>query len=188
MKPWVIALIVIAAIVVLVVIAVVAFYNSLVRARNNVKESYSTMDVYLKKRYDLIPNLVETVKGYAKHEKDTLTKVIEARNMAMNSETVGDKAKNENMLSSTLKSMFALSENYPALQANTNFMDLQKQLQQIESEIAQSRKYYNAVVKDFNNKIEVFPSNIIASMFKFKPADMFEVENAEEKKNINVQF
>lgn len=188
MSAGLIALIVVAAVVLLVVITVVAVYNTLVRLRNNVEEGYSTMDVYLKKRYDLIPNLVETVKGYAKHEKETFTNVIEARNMAMNANSVEDKVKNENILSGTLKSLFALSENYPALQANQNFMDLQQQLQQIESEIAQSRKYYNAVVKQFNNKIEVFPSNIIAGWFKFKRTSMFEVENAEEKKNVQVKF
>ncbi len=183
---WV--LLVIVALIVVLALYVMGVYNSLVRFRNDVEEGFSTMDVYLKKRYDLIPNLVETVKGYAKHEKETLTKVIEARNMAMSATTVEDKLKNENALSGTLKSLFALSENYPDLKANQNFIDLQSQLKQIETDIANSRKYYNGVVKVFNNKIEVFPSNIVAGMFKFKRKPMFEVESAEERKNVKVQF
>ncbi len=162
-------------------------YNSLIRLKNNVEEGYSTMDVYLKKRYDLVPNLVATVKGYAKHEKETLEKVIQARNIAMDA-TGADKAKAENALSSTLKSLFALSENYPELKANANFMDLQSQLQQLELDIANARKYYNGVVKQLNNRIQVFPSNIIARMFGFTAKEMYEVDSAEERKNVKVEF
>ncbi len=183
-----IALGVIAFLVVVAVIYVVATYNRLIGLRNTTEESFSTMDVYMKKRYDLIPNLVETVKGYAKHEKDTLEKVIQARNMAMSSNNVEEKAKNENMLSGTLKSLFALSENYPELKADTNFMDLQQQLKQLEEEIAQSRKYYNATVRNLNNVVDMFPSNIIAKWFKFERKPSFEVDSEEERKNVKVQF
>lgn len=146
------------------------------------------MDVYLKKRYDLIPNLVNTVKGYAKHEKETLDAVILARNSAMDASNVKDKVKQENALTSTLKNLFALSENYPELKANANFMSLQEQLQSVEQDIANARKYYNSVVNMLNIKIEMFPSNLIAKWFKFSKRDMFEVSNAIEKENVKVEF
>ena len=184
--------IVIAALVVILVIATIAWiistYNAFIKLRNNVDEGFSTMDVYMKKRYDLIPNLVETVKGYAKHEESTLTKVIQARNMAMNSATTEEKMKNDNILTETLKSLFAVSENYPELQANQNFMDLQNQLKTLEAEIANSRKYYNGVVKVYENKREKFPSNIIAKMFKFEEKPFYEVDSEEERKTVKVQF
>ncbi len=184
--------IVIAALVVILVIATIAWiistYNAFIKLRNNVDEGFSTMDVYMKKRYDLIPNLVETVKGYAKHEESTLTKVIQARNMAMNSATTEEKMKNDNILTGTLKSLFAVSENYPELQANQNFMDLQNQLKTLEAEIANSRKYYNGVVKVYENKREMFPSNIIAKMFKFEEKPFYEVDSEEERKTVKVQF
>lgn len=184
--------IVIAAVVIILIIAIVAWiistYNAFVRLRNNVEEGFSTMDVYMKKRYDLIPNLVETVKGYAKHEEETLSKVIQARNMAMNSATAEEQMKNDNILTGTLKSLFAVSEAYPQLQANQNFMDLQNQLKTLEAEIANSRKYYNGVVKVYENKREVFPSNLIAKWFKFQEKPFYEVDNEEERKNVKVQF
>ncbi len=184
--------IVIVAVVVILIIAIVAWiistYNAFVRLRNNVEEGFSTMDVYMKKRYDLIPNLVETVKGYAKHEEETLSKVIQARNMAMNSATAEEQMKNDNILTGTLKSLFAVSEAYPQLQANQNFMDLQNQLKTLEAEIANSRKYYNGVVKVYENKREVFPSNLIAKWFKFQEKPFYEVDNEEERKNVKVQF
>ena len=184
--------IVIAAVVVILIIAIVAWiistYNAFERLRNNVEEGFSTMDVYMKKRYDLIPNLVETVKGYAKHEEETLSKVIQARNMAMNSATAEEQMKNDNILTGTLKSLFAVSEAYPQLQANQNFMDLQNQLKTLEAEIANSRKYYNGVVKVYENKREVFPSNLIAKWFKFQEKPFYEVDNEEERKNVKVQF
>lgn len=184
--------IVIAAVVVILIIAIVAWiistYNAFVRLRNNVEEGFSTMDVYMKKRYDLIPNLVETVKGYAKHEEETLSKVIQARNMAMNSATAEEQMKNDNILTGTLKSLFAVSEAYPQLQANQNFMDLQNQLKTLEAEIANSRKYYNGVVKVYENKREVFPSNLIAKWFNFQEKPFYEVDNEEERKNVKVQF
>lgn len=180
----IIALIVIAVIVV----AVIGMYNGFIKLKNNCEEAFATMDVYLKKRYDLIPNLVETVKGYAAHEKETLTKVIEARNMAQGAATVEDKIAGENQLQGTLKSLFAIAENYPDLKANQNFLDLQNQLKKVEEDIANSRKYYNAVVKQFNVKCEAFPSNIIAGIFKFEKKAMFEVDAAEERQNVKVSF
>lgn len=166
----------------------ISVYNSLVGLRNSVDEAYSTMDVYMKKRYDLIPNIVETVKGYAKHEKETLTKVIEARNMAINATAPEDKAKAENVLNSTLKTLFALSESYPELKANQNFLDLQNSLKTLESEIANARKYYNGTVKVYNVKREVFPSSIIAKMFNFEKRALFEITNEEERKAVKVEF
>ncbi len=168
-------------------IYVMSAYNGFVKLRNMKDEAFATMDVYLKKRYDLIPNLVETVKGYASHEKDTLEKVIAARNMAASATSVEDKMAGENALTGTLKTLFAVAESYPDLKANQNFMDLQKQLQSLEGEIAQSRKYYNGVVKEYNTKTEVFPSNIIAGIFGFVKATYFEIEEG-ERENVKVSF
>lgn len=183
-----IILIVVLAIIAILVIWFIGAYNGFIKLKNSVEEAFSTMDVYMKKRYDLIPNLVETVKGYASHEKETLEKVVAARNMAANSATVEDKLANEGILSGTLKSLFAVAENYPDLKANQNFMDLQQQLKRVEEDIANSRKFYNAVVKKFNTKCEVFPSNIVAGMFHFERKPMFEVEAEEERQNVKVQF
>ena len=180
--PWVIA-----GVVVLLIIWAISVYNSLIKMRNNVEEGFSTMDVYLKKRYDLIPNLVETVKGYATHERETLQKVIAARNAAMSATDPEAKIEAENALSGTLKTLFAVAEAYPDLKANQNFMDLQNQLKKIEEDIANSRKYYNAVTKKYNTKIEVVPSNIIAGMFGFKRKPLFEIA-VEERENVKVQF
>lgn len=187
MSAGTIILIIILAIIFILLIWAIAAYNGFVRLKNSSEEAFSTMDVYLKKRYDLIPNLVETVKGYASHEKETLEKVVKARNMAANSTTVEDKIANETVLSGTLKSLFAVAESYPDLKANQNFMDLQQQLKNVEEDIANSRKYYNAVVKQLNTKIEMFPSNIIAGIFRFKRKPMFEVEAEEERQNVKVQ-
>ena len=151
-----IIILIILAIIVILSIWVISAYNGFIRLRNMVEEAFSTMDVYLKKRYDLIPNLVETVKGYAKHETGTLEKVVEARNFAAGAKTIEGRIQGENMLENTLRSLFALAEAYPDLKANTNFLDLQSQLQRIEDEIANSRKYYNAIVKELNTKIESF--------------------------------
>lgn len=180
--------IIIAAIVVILIIWIIASYNGFIKAKNNVEESFSTMDVYLKKRYDLIPNLVETVKGYAKHESETLNRVISARNMAEGASTIEDKIQGENMLTGTLRSLFAVAENYPDLKANQNFLELQGQLKQVEEDIANARKYYNAIVKIFNNKCEMFPSNILAGIFHFEKKPMFEVEAEDERKNVKVEF
>ena len=178
----------IALIALIIVIWGVMTYNTFVRMRNGVEESFSTMDVYLKKRYDLIPNLIEVVKGYAKHEKETLSKVIEARNAAMTSTNAEERIKNENALTGTLRSVFALSEAYPELKADTHFNELIGQLKNIEDEIASSRKYYNGNVKQFNTKIEVFPSSIIANLKKFEKKPLYEIDNIEERKNIKVEF
>lgn len=179
---------IILGIVVVIVIAFISIYNTLVKNKNMVEEGFSTMDVYLKKRYDLIPNLVETVKGYASHEKETLEKVISARNSAVSANTPEAKIEAEGQLGQVLGRLFALSENYPDLKANTNFMDLQRQLQTLETEIAQSRKYYNAVTREYNVKTETFPSVIVANMFGFKKMPLFEVEQEQERQNVKVQF
>ena len=180
--------IIIAIIIVAVVIWFVSTYNGLIKARNSVEEGYSTMDVYLKKRFDLIPNLVETVKGYAKHEKETLESIVAARTKVTNAGTVEERAEAENQLSGALKTLFAVAEAYPDLKANTNFLDLQSQLQQVEQDIANARKYYNAVVKKYNNKCEMIPSSIVANMFNFKRKPMFEVDSAAERENVSVNF
>ncbi len=176
-------------IVIVLVIAVwlVSAYNGFVRLRNMVREAYSTMDVYMKKRYDLIPNLVETVKGYAQHEKSTLENVISARNSAINASSVKDRIEGENALTGTLRSLFALAESYPDLKANSNFVELQKQLQSVEADIANSRKYYNSVVRSMNTKVESFPSSIVASIFGFRQEPMFEI-SSDERQNVRVQF
>lgn len=183
----------IAAAIVIAVIAIVIWfistYNAFVRLKNNGDEAFSTMDVYLKKRYDLIPNLVATVKGYAKHESETLEKVVAARNLAMNSKTAEEKIANDAELSKNLKTLLnVVMEQYPDLKANTNFIDLQNTLHSLEGEIANSRKYYNGVIKAYNTKREVFPSNIVAKCFKFEKRPLYEVDSAEERKNVKVEF
>ena len=176
-------------IIVLAVLALWAIgaFNKFVKLRNIVEEAFSTMDVYMKKRFDLIPNLVETVKGYASHEKGTFESVTKARTAIQEASTVEDRMEAENMLTGTLRTLFAVAEAYPELKANENFMDLQGQLQTVEVDIANSRKYYNATVKEYNTKTEMFPSNIIANIFGFKRKPMFEVEEA-ERQNVKVEF
>lgn len=179
-------------IIVLIIIAVIAIffitmYNGFVKLKNKVEEAFATMDVYMKKRFDLIPNLVETVKGYAAHEKETLQAVTEARTAIMNAKTTEERLENEGVLSGALKSLFAVSEAYPDLKANQNFLDLQKQLQKVEEDIANSRKYYNAVVREYNTKTETFPANLIAGMFGFTKKAMFEI-NESERENVEVSF
>jgi LemA protein len=185
-----IALLIVVIIVAVIVIWLIAAYNGFITLRNRVEEAFATIDVYLKKRYDLIPNLVETVKGYAAHERQTLSDVIEARNQAVEQTNASTETKiaNENMLTGALGRLFALAENYPILKADTQFLDLQRQLQVIETDLAQARKYYNANVKTFNTKREVFPSNIVASMFKFKPFVYFQLDSEAEKENVKVDF
>ena len=156
--------------------------------KNQVEEAWSTTDVQLKKRYDLIPNLVETVKGYAKHESGTLEAVIKARNIAISAKTTDEKINAENALSGTLKSLFKLKEAYPELKANQNFIDLQNQLRNIEDEIASARRYYNAVVREFNTRLEIFPSNIVARRIRLEKQKYFELDSEEERKNVKVQF
>lgn len=172
----------------LLVLGTISIYNRLVRLRNTMKASWSDIDVQCKKRYDLVPNLVETVKGYASHEKSVFENVTQARSMAMQATTPAEMAKAENMLRDTLKSLFAVAEAYPELKANTNFLQLQSQLQELENQIEAARRYYNAVVRDFNTQIEAFPSNLVASVFGFKQGDFFELETPEERRAVKVSF
>lgn len=184
-------LIVILIVLAVLVIIIIGMYNSLIRLKNRVDEAWSDIDVQLKRRYDLIPNLIETVKGYASHEKDTLEKVIVARNTAMGAQKSGDaktQVEAENMLSSTLKSIFALSENYPDLKANSNFVELQRELSDTENKIQASRRFYNGNVRDFNTKLEIFPTNIIGNMLGFKSRDYFEISDEKERENVKVKF
>ena len=167
---------------------VISAYNGFISMRNKVEEAFATMDVYLKKRYDLIPNLVETVKGYATHEAGTFEKVTAARNMAAGATNIEDKIAGENMLQGALKSLFAVAEAYPDLKANLSFLDLQSQLKMLEDDIANARKYYNAVVKTFNTMVEVFPGNILANLFGFKRKTMFEVSEESQRETVKVQF
>lgn len=179
---------IILAVVVLVLLFTIGVYNGLIRLKNKTEEAWSDIDVQLKRRYDLIPNLIETVKGYAKHEKGTFEKVAEMRSQAMQAETPAEKAKTENMLTETLKSLFAVAENYPDLKANQNFLDLQNQLSQVEETIQQSRRYYNGNVRDFNIKIEVFPNNLFAGIMGFKKFEFFEIADSKERENVKVEF
>ena len=170
-----ITLYVILALVVIVLIWIVASYNGFITLVNRAKESWADIDVQLKRRYDLIPNLVNSVKGYAAHEKTTFEEVTQARTAAMGATGVADKAKAENMLSGTLKSLFAVSENYPELKANQNFLDLQAQLTDTENKIQAARRFYNVNVRDLNVKVESFPSNIIAGTFHIQKMEFFEL-------------
>ena len=182
---FMVILIVLIVVIVLLLLYVVSCYNKLVRLSNKVDEGFSTMDVYLKKRFDLIPNLVETVKGYAKHESETLQSVIRLRNMAKTSKDVVD---SENKITEAIQGIFAVAEQYPDLKANTNFMDLQNQLKKVEEDIANARKYYNALVREYNDAILSVPTNIIASMFHFEKKTMFEVSDANQRENVQVKF
>lgn len=175
-------------IVAVLVLWVVGAFNGLVVARNRVKESWSDIDVQLKRRYDLIPNLVETVKGYASHEKSALEAVISARAKAMGAGTVAEHGQAENMLSGALKNLFALSEAYPDLKASANFVELQKELTDTEDKIQAARRFYNSNVLNMNNKVEQVPTNIIANMFGFKKEPFFELGSPAERENVKVQF
>lgn len=180
-------LVIILAIVIVIVVWAISVYNSLVKSKNRCEEALSGIDVHLNKRYDLIPNLVETVKGYAKHEEKTLESVINARNACLGATTIDEKSKADGVLSSTLKNLFALSESYPDLKANVNFISLQESLNKIEEEILNARKYYNAAARSFNDKIMVFPSNLIASLSGFKKLSYVDVDD-EKKENVKVSF
>lgn len=174
-------------VIALLVIYVLVTYNVFVKMKNRVDESFSTMDVYLKKRWDLIPNIVETVKGYAKHEKSTLSDVIKLRNGAYDNMSSDEKIKANQQLSKGITKIMALAEQYPDLKANENFKDLSTQLTKIEDEIANSRKYYNGVIRIYNNKVEMFPSNIFARLFGYKSKSMFEA-SANERENVKVKL
>ena len=179
---------IILAIVVVLIIAIISLYNNLVRLRMKVKNAWSQIDVQLQRRFDLIPNLVETVKGYMKHEEGTLTKIAELRTSWANATSVSEKAELNNQLSSTLKTIMAVSESYPELKANQNFSELQQELQNTENKLTFARQFYNDSATIYNTKLEVVPSNIIASMFHFEPAELFKVDSEEARKNVKVDF
>jgi LemA protein len=186
----VVAVIVIAAVLVLLLLLIVLIYNSLIRSRNRVDNAWSQIDVQLRRRYDLIPNLVETVKGYAAHERQTLEAVTSARTNAMNAQQSGNvqqQAQAENALTGALKSLFAVSEAYPDLKANQNFLQLQEELTSTEDRIAYARQFYNDSVLNYNNSIQVFPKNLLAGTFNFEKREFFETE-PEEQGPVKVQF
>lgn len=183
MSPFMI----LALLIVLLIIFVIFTYNKMIKMRNRVNEAWSDIDVQLKRRYNLIPNIVETVKGYATHEDAVFTKVTEARSNAINATNMKDQGVAENMLSGALKSLFAVAENYPELKANENFMQLQTELVDTEDKIQAARRFHNTVVRDFNTKIQSFPNSIVAKMFKFQDREFFEAEE-DEKENVEVSF
>ncbi len=175
-------------VLVVLVIATISIYNGLVRLRVRAESAWADIDVQLKRRYDLIPNLVETVKGYAGHERDTLEAVIEARNRAMSAQGPADKAVAEGALAGALKSLFALAEAYPQLRAVESFTRLQASLEEIENSVQSARRYYNAVVRDLNTKIDQFPSNVVANMFRFHKEEFFELSSEAEREAPRVSF
>ena len=171
-----------------IVLWIIFTYNRLITLRNRTKEAWADIDVQLKRRYDLIPNLVETVKGYASHERELFEKVTEARARAMGAKTIKEKGEAENVLSGTLKTLFAVSENYPQLQASENFLELQRELTDTEDKIQAARRFYNGNVRDLNIKIESFPANIIANIFGFGKMEFFEIEEAAAREPVEVKF
>jgi LemA protein len=187
----IIAIVVIIVVLVLIIAIVcwaIGARNSFIKLKNTCEEAFSTIDVYLKKRYDLIPNLVETVKGYAKHESETLANVIALRNKAMGATTTAEKIEADANLSNAIKSINVVAERYPDLKANANFLDLSNQLKGIEAELANARKYYNGTVKTFNTQKDIFPKSIIANKMKLEKLPYFELDSAEERKNVSVKF
>lgn len=179
---------IILAIVVILVIAIISMYNGLVSSRVKVDNAWSQIDVQLQRRFDLIPNFVETVKGYAAHESETFEKITSLRTSWANANTVAEKADLDNQLSGALKTIMAVSENYPDLKANQNFSELSEELRNTENKISFSRQFYNDTVTMYNQKLQIFPSNIIANMFNFTPRELFTVDNAEARKNVKVDF
>lgn len=173
--------IIIAVIAGLLILVVIGSYNLLVSSRNRVKNGWHQIDVQLKRRIDLIPNLVETVKAYAAHEREVFEKIAEARNQAINAHGPGEAARADSQLTSTLKTLFALVENYPDLKANQNFMRLQEELTHTENKIAFARQFYNDVVLEYNNRVQMFPTNIIAALFRFQPAEFYEIPETERE-------
>ena len=184
----VIAIIVVVAVVLLLGIFTILSYNSLVSSRENVESQRAGIETQLQRRLDLIPNLVETVKGYMGHEEGVLTKVTELRTSWANAKSVSEKAELDNELSGTLKTIMAVSENYPDLKANQNFSELQEELRSTENKISYSRQFYNDAVTMYNTRLETFPSNLVASVFNFKAETLFEAESAEARKNVKVDF
>jgi len=181
-------LIIILVVLIVLGLWVVMIYNGLVRLKVRTNEAWSDIDVQLKRRYDLIPNLINTVKGYATHERELFEKVTKARANAMNAQNPEEKAGAENMLTGALKSLFAVSENYPDLKANENFLELQRELSDTENKIQASRRFYNGNVRDLNTKIQVFPDSIVANMLKIGKREFFEIEDAKEKETPKVEF
>ena len=179
---------VIVVIIIVLLIIIAGMYNGLVTSRNKVKNAWSQIDVQLQRRFDLIPNLVDSVKGYMKHEEGVLTKVTELRTSWANATTVAEKADLDNQLSGALKTIMAVSENYPDLKANQNFSELQEELRNTENKISYSRQFYNDSVTMYNTKLEVIPTNIIAGIFNFKPEQLFKAESEEARKNVKVDF
>ena len=179
---------IILAVIIVIAIVLIALYNGLVQARLRVDNAWSQIDVQLQRRFDLIPNFVETVKGYMTHEKETFEKITELRSSWSDSASVAEKANLDNQLSTTLKSIMAISENYPELKANQNFSELSEELRNTENKISFSRQFYNDTVTSYNTKLEVFPSNLIANMFNFKPRELFQTESSEARKNVKVDF
>lgn len=179
---------IIIAIVVIIIIAVIGMYNSLVQSKIKVDNAWSQIDVQLQRRFDLIPNFVETVKGYMTHEKETFEKIANLRTSWANTQSISEKANLDNELSNSLKTIMAVAENYPDLKANQNFSELSEELRNTENKISFSRQFYNDTVTMYNTKLEVFPSNIIANIFKFKPRELFKTENDEARKNVKVDF
>ena len=172
----------------LIVLWAIFTYNRLVTLRNRAKEAWSDIDVQLKRRYNLIPNLVETVRGYATHERELFEKVTEARTRAMGAQTMKEHSEAENMLSSTLKTLFAVAENYPQLRASENFLELQKEIRDTEDKVQAARRFYNGNVRDLNIKVEIFPAKIVASVFGFQKMDFFEIEEAAAREPVKVKF
>ncbi len=175
-------------ILLVIVLAIFYLYNGLVTSKNRVKNAWSQIDVQLQRRFDLIPNLVESVKGYMDHEQSVLEKITELRTSWANAGTISEKAELDNQLSGALKTIMSVTENYPDLKANQNFSELQEELRSTENKISYSRQFYNDSVTMYNNKLEMVPTNIIAQMFKFEPAELFRVEAEEVKQNVKVQF
>lgn len=173
--------------IIVVTLVVIGFYNSVVRLKIKVDEAWADIETFLKQRYDMIPNLVSTVKGYMKHEAETLEKVTQLRSMVQSAGSMKERAEADNMLSNTLRSLFAVAENYPDLKANQNFLQLQTDLRTIEESLQKSRRFYNATVRDFNTKIQVFPGNLVAGVFNFTMREFFEVTD-QEKQNVKVSF
>ena len=188
MAGWEIALILIASVVGLAVILFVILFNILTRLKLSVEEAFSSMDVLLKKRYDLVPNLVETVKGYAKHEKEILTEVVRLRNVAIEAKKAEEVIDTDGKLACAILKVLAVVEKHPELKSDMNFLQLQKTLSKIENEISLSRRYYNAVVKSYNTRIRIFPSNIVAKMSGFSQKPMYEVEDEEERKYLQINM
>lgn len=183
-----IVVLIILGVIVIIILWIIGIYNKLIKLRNLGQNAWADVDVQLKRRYDLIPNLVNTVKGYATHEREVFENVTKARSMAQSAKTPREKGEAENFLTQALRQLFAVVENYPDLKANQNFLELQKTLSDIENDIQNARRYYNAVVRDYNISIQVFPNNIIAGMFNFRPMEFFELRDENQREAPQVKF